>query len=166
VREWSYARQVDETRFHATRSATIHVGKKAVGTIGQVSGSVARAFGVEVCVVLVQLQFQAMLDVCTTISSYTPIAVFPEVKRDLAFVVSERTEYGAIVERMKKNSTLLQDVELFDTYRKGLEEGKKSVAVHLSFRHEGRTLEAQEVDSELDAIRGVLQKDFGAIMRS
>ena len=89
------------------------------------------------------------------------------MKRDLAFVLDERTEYETIVEKLKKTSSLLQLIELFDVYRgKGVDEGKKSLAIHLSFRSDERTLESKEVDTEVEKIRHVLQKEFGAIMRS
>jgi len=47
----------------------------------------------------------------------------------------------------------------------GIEEGKKSLAVHLSFRSSERTLEAVEVDEEITKIRQVLEGTFGAMMR-
>ena len=40
------------------------------------------------------------------------------------------------------------------------------MAVHLSFRSLEKTLETSEVDEETNKIRRVLEKEFGATMRS
>lgn len=166
IREWEFVRDVKETQWHVARSASICVGGKSIGVIGQISASVANAFGLDVTAVLAELFFEELIPFFSTRKVFEPLPLFPSVKRDLAFVVSERTEYASIVKEMKKTSRLLEEVELFDLYRNGLEEGKKSMAVHLSFRREDRTLEAKMVDVEIDHLREVLQNRFGAIMRS
>ncbi len=165
--EWSYERDVDDARFHAGRSASIRVDSETVGVIGQVSPTTAKAFGIDVSVVIATVQVQKLLEKFSVTKSFTPLAQFPAVKRDLAFVVDERVEYVSIVEKLKSDSELVESIELFDVYRgKGVDEGKKSIALHMSFQASDRTLEAKEVDHELEEMRTVLQKDFDAIMRS
>ena len=57
-------------------------------------------------------------------------------------------------------------MELFDTYRgKGIGPGKKSLGVRVEFRADDRTLESKEVDVWMDALRKMLETEFGATMR-
>ncbi len=167
IREYLLERGTDGTRWHAGRSALISVAGTRVGVIGQVSRGVEQAFGIDVVTVLIDLDFEALLSSFTLAKTYKPIPSFPSVKRDLAFLVQERSEWESISQAVHQTSELLESFELFDVYRgQGIEEGKKSLAVHLSFRSSERTLEAIEVDAEINKIRQVLQQTFGAMMRS
>jgi phenylalanyl-tRNA synthetase beta chain len=167
INNWDLARDADETLWHAGRSASVIVDGKSVGVIGQVRNSVAKAFGLDVSVVLVDLDIESLIPQFTQNKSYTEIPQFQEVKRDLAFVVPERTEFAAVREAALAVSELETTLDLFDVYRgKGVDDDKKSLAIHMTFRSDERTLGAAEVDEELSKIRGVLVKKFGAIMRS
>ena len=93
--------------------------------------------------------------------------MFPAVKRDLAFLVGKSVEFSAVQETMAKVSKLVRAVELFDVYEgQGIPETQKSLAVHVSLRAEDKTLTGAEADAELQKVRGVLQKEFHATMRS
>jgi len=62
---------------------------------------------------------------------------------------------------------LVTSVSLFDVYRgKGVPAGKKSVALHLAFSRDDRTLESAEVDAAMARVRAVLEKGFAAEMRA
>jgi phenylalanyl-tRNA synthetase beta chain len=167
ITHWELARDADESLWHAGRSASVMVDSKSAGTIGQVSDSVAKAFGLDVDVVIVDLDIESLIPMMTLNKSYTAIPQFPEVKRDLAFIVSERTEFAAVREAALGATKLEITLDLFDVYRgKGVADDQKSLAIHMTFRSGERTLSADEVDEELSKIRGVLVKEFGATMRS
>ncbi len=167
ISDYSLERGADEKLWHKGRSATINVGKKSFGTIGQISAGVQEAFSIDVGVVLVELDFHGLVEMFTQAKSYSPIKQFPSVKRDLAFVVEERTEYQDIKEVIKKTSELIESVGLFDVYRgRGVDPGSKSVAVHMCFRSSEKTLEAKEIDLEIEKVRATLQDKFGAVLRS
>ncbi len=167
VREWSFDRNTDERFWHAGRSARILVEGKSVGVIGQVSRRVASSFGLDVGAVLVEVDVDGLLGDFNIVKSFVPIAQFPEVKRDIAFVLDERVEFGDVETVVRVASELLRDVDLFDVYQgKGVEEGKKSMAMHLSFRSDDRTLDAVEIDSQMESIVSVLDKEFSATIRS
>lgn len=167
IKDVTLTRDADGKLWHKGRSATIHVAGKPMGVIGQVSGELADAFKIDVAAVLVDLDFEALIAQASMHKSYTPIPTFPSVKRDLAFVLDERFEYASVEKILLSESMLLQSVELFDVYRgKGVDDGKKSLAIHLTFQADDRTLEAKEVDQHMEELRTVLQKDFSAILRS
>jgi phenylalanyl-tRNA synthetase beta chain len=68
----------------------------------------------------------------------------------LALIVDEAITASEIINCVKKSTgTVLQDVIIFDVYRgKGIEEGKKSMALSLVIQDDTQTL----TDSEIDAI--------------
>ena len=79
----------------------------------------------------------------------------------------ERTPAAALEQAVRKTSVLLVEYDLFDLYRgKGIEEGHKSMAVHMAFRSAQKTLQAEEVDEQMRKIRQVLEKEFGATIRA
>ncbi|MCX6715245.1 MAG: phenylalanine--tRNA ligase subunit beta [Candidatus Uhrbacteria bacterium] len=159
-------RIVDSSRFHAGRSARILLENKPVGTIGQVSRSVEFAFGLDVTAVLVELDFEMLLEQFSATKTFVPLPQFPSVKRDLAFVLADRTEYATIERAIEKIDSSIVSVELFDTYRgKGIDPGKKSLGVRVEFRAADRTLESVEVDVWMNTLRKMLETEFGATMR-
>ena len=161
------SRDADPKVWHSGRSARVRVNGTVIGTIGQVSNEVTKAFKLDVCVVVAELDFEQLTALFSSNKSYTPISTFPVVKRDLAFVLEEGIEYVSVEQALHKKSTLLTSIELFDVYRgKGVSDGSKSLAIHLNFQASDRTLEAKEVDHELEEVRTVLQSDFSATMRS
>lgn len=168
IRTLRLERNVADARLHGGRSASVWLGEhEHAGIIGEVSPQVAEAFDVDARTVIVELDFELMVAHARTAKSYHAIPQFPEVKRDLAVVVSERVEYAELEYKLKETSGLIREVELFDIYRgKGVDEGKKSLAMHLSFRAEGRTLESDEVDVEMARLRKMLETAFNATMRS
>lgn len=168
VRDVRYECCTDDVLWHPGRSVSVRVGGHVhVGTLGEVSPAVAKAFGLDARAVLADLDFEALLPHLSAAKRYHAIPAFPEVKRDLAFVVSETAAYGDIEAALKGASPLLREVELFDLYRgKGVDPDRKSVAVHLSFRLDDRTLSSEEADGEIKKMTEVLEKSFGATIRA
>ena len=61
---------------------------------------------------------------------------------------------------------LLKDLELFDVYKgKGLEDNQKSLAFHLMYRSDDRTLKDEEVEEVQKKIIGKLENELGAKIR-
>lgn len=170
VRTWRLERLAsgtDDARWHRNRSAAIWIGEHThAGMVGQVSAETAKAFGLEQPTFLVELDFEVLAPLCSSSLKYRALPAFQEVKRDIAFVVADRVEYGPLVAALRAASGLLESVELFDTYRgEGVGAGNKSLAIHLAFRHAERTLAAEEVETELGKLRQVLESQFRATMR-
>ena len=97
-----------------------------------------------------------------------PIPHFPEVERDLAVIVAQdRTaaEVEATIEG--HGGLLLRRLRLFDVYRGApLDAGQMSLAYRLVLGASDRTLTEAEVDAAIEAVRGGLEADLGAHLRS
>ena len=61
----------------------------------------------------------------------------------------------------------LESASVFDVYRgKGVEEGKKSVAVRLVFRLADKTLTDEDADAGVGKILKKLEREQGIVLRS
>ncbi|HET7745623.1 MAG TPA: phenylalanine--tRNA ligase subunit beta [Gaiellaceae bacterium] len=90
---------------------------------------------------------------------YEDVLTYPAVLQDLAVVVDEEVEVGALVDAAREAAgQLLRDVRVFDVYRgEQAGKGRKSVALHLSFQSPERTLtdeEAAELRARVVALFG------------
>jgi len=153
--------------WHPGRSASIEVGGEMLGGFGEFHPDYLKRFGIERRVAGASLDFAMLSALARDAKFYSPVSEFPRVKRDLAFVVGRRSEHAAIVEKMRNADPLLKEVELFDVFEGGnLGEGKKSMAYHLQFGADDRTLKAEEVDRVMETLRARLKEAFGAEIRS
>ncbi|KKT70211.1 MAG: Phenylalanine-tRNA ligase beta subunit [Candidatus Uhrbacteria bacterium GW2011_GWE2_45_35] len=155
-----------ESWLHPVRSANIVVRGEKVGYLAEVEPNIGQGFGLENRVAVAELNLSRLAVFGKTEIKYLSVPEFPEVKRDLAFVVAKETIFAKLEKALRKNSKLLNEVELFDVYQgKGIDPDKKSVAVHLVFRSSEKTLSSEEVDNEVSDLRSVLSNEFNAIIR-
>jgi phenylalanyl-tRNA synthetase beta chain len=96
--------------------------------------------------------------------TYTEIPRFPEVRRDLALLLDKYITFSDIEKLAVKNGgKLLQNISLFDIYEGDrIEKGKKSYAVSFILRDDNKTLRDQEIDSFMDRMVNVLEKELNA----
>lgn len=91
---------------------------------------------------------------------FKPFSLFPSSSKDLAIVVDESEQSSEVVRAVSKIAGKaakgfdLEKVNVFDLYEgTGLPEGKKSVAVSMTFRSSEKTLKDKEVNKVFDAIQ-------------
>ena len=160
-------RQTEGAEWHPGRSGLIKVAGETIGLLGEFHPELLKKFGIERRVAAVSLDFAKLLTYASTAKFYVPIPEFPRVKRDLAFTVERHLEHAEAAAKIRGVDPLIRTVELFDVFEgKNLGEGKKSMAYHLEFGADDRTLKAEEVDRVMEAVRATLKKDFGAEARS
>ncbi len=166
IKNWTLERGVKDKRWHQGRSAKILIDGKEIGVIGEVAREVAVRFGIDSRVSLVDVDFTSLLPHLSNTKSYTPPPEFPAVKRDLAFVLDRKIEYGQVKAAIGSVSELVSSVEVFDVYTgEGVEADKKSLAVHMEFISPEKTLTGEEVEIEVKKVIGVLEKEFSATIR-
>ncbi len=152
---------------HPGRSADILVNGKKFGIVAESLPEASQSLGIDRRVAIAELNLSELSLRPARLAAFAPVPQFPSATRDLAFVVSDRVAYADIEAAMRGESKLLASVELFDVYRgKGVEDGKKSVAIHLSFSSTDRTLSSEEAEREVAAIVAVLSTRFDATMRA
>lgn len=167
VQNLRFARLEHDAHWHPGRSMTVWSSDTCFGTIGELHPRFAEQWKIEGRLALLDLDMDALIGVSSTNPTYVPLSTYPEVLRDLAIIVSQERSIESLTKTMKEAHSLLRAAEWFDTYTgKGVEEGKKSVAFHLTFGLEERTLETKEVDEVMKQIASALEQAHGAIRRS
>lgn len=94
---------------------------------------------------------------------YKKLPQFPEVQRDLAFVVPEKVSFDELQKVIKKAvpSNLFKGCEVFDVYKgENIQEGFKSIAFRIKIQDEQATLTDEIVDAQMKSVKDNLQKTF------
>ena len=100
--------------------------------------------------------------------TYTEVARFPEVRRDLALVLDNSVTFDQ-VETVARSTEkkLLKKVSLFDVYvGKGIAEGCKSYAVSFTLQDPDKTLNDKQIEAVMAKLQKNLETKLGAKIRS
>ncbi len=154
---------------HPSRSALFSCLNKVVGIISEINPITASNFGIQSRVGFVSLNLSALSELLVerkAVVKYRPLPTYPEVIRDLAFLVKKDTPHAEIVKIILGAGPLLKNVELFDVYQgQNIGEGYKSIAYHLTYGNSERTLTTEEVDKGQKKVIELLEKELGAEVR-
>lgn len=158
----------DSPLWHPGRSAQVFVGGKLAGTVGEIHPAVLKRFGIEHRVAMLELALTDLYQAMREIGEYSLVAEFPAAKRDISFVLGERTTYEEVVKIIKDASELIAGVELFDVYSgplTALGVNKKSMAFHLTYQSKERTLSSFEVEAAHSKLADMLKLKLRAEVR-
>ncbi|MGR5363164.1 phenylalanine--tRNA ligase subunit beta [Vibrio mediterranei] len=150
---------------HPGQSAAIVVDGKEVGVIGTVHPELERKFGLNGRTIVFEIEWSAINS--KVIPEAVQLSKFPSNRRDIAVVVDEAVASGDIVAAcLEQGGEFLKDAKLFDVYvGKGVEEGKKSLAIALTLQSVERTLEDADIAGAVDTIVAHVSEKFGASLR-
>lgn len=147
--------------------AKITVAGEQIGFISKAETKVLKSLGIKKQVASAEINFREILARTSgKVKSFKPLSRYPSVHRDLGFVVDVKVLYNDIKKEIEDFSDLIKEVELFDVYQ-GDKLGKreKSLAFHIIYRSEERTLQAKEVDELQDKLFERLKEKFEAKIR-
>jgi len=132
-----------------------------VGYLAEVSPIVAKNMGVKNARVAVfEISIKALPELLKGEKIYQKISPFPAVLRDVAVVADKQILAYNIISTIKKiGGQILKDISFFDYYEGDqIEANKKSLAFHLEFQAEDRTLGDKEVDEIVENVVKGLEK--------
>lgn len=152
---------------HPARSATLSLGKDAIGSVGEVHPDVAEAFEVAERVAILELNLSVLLANEPKPATWKPTSRFPSSDLDLAFVLPESVAAEKLDKAIRQAAgNLLVDLALFDVYRgAGLPEASRSLAYRLRLQSLERTLTDDDVAQVRSKIEGATKK-MGAVLRA
>lgn len=166
-----YTQCDDIDYMHPYRSAKISVlGKNLtlIGYFGQIHPELKdkmKIKGQEVF--LFEIDLDAIIEI---IKEKTPrfkkLPQFPEVKRDLAFVINEEVSFDDIQKVIKSSiqQNIFKGSEVFDVYQgENIEKGFKSLAFRIKMQDENATLTDEVIDRQMSNLRAKLQKAYEEI---
>ncbi len=155
-----------EPHLHPARQLVLMHAGSALGMLGEVHPDITERFGIRGRVTVCDIDVAALVKVRRAVKSFSPLSLFPPVKRDIAVVVDAQILHDDVVSGLRQGSSLLAHVEFFDVYH-GSELGahKKSMAFHLEFSAPDRTLTTAEVDEQFARVVAEVKKRCGATIR-
>jgi len=152
--------------WHPGRSVSVHLGSAVIGTLGELTPDARAKAGIESRAALALIDMSELVKAAKPSADYREPSSYPPILRDIAFVVPRKTEHEFIVASVKAVDPLITGVELFDHYEgKGIEDGKKNLAYHLTYQSRERTLTAEEVETIHAKVARMLEHKFHAVIR-
>lgn len=151
---------------HPGRAGIILVDKVEIGSIYEVHPIVAKKYGLENKVAILELNLNIFSDINCSVK-YTKPSIYPEIERDLSFVIDKKYLHFDIHKALVNIDSLIKTVKLFDIYDgKNIETGKKSVAYHFVISDYKKTLSSDEADDIINRAIEVIEKKFDAKVRA
>jgi phenylalanyl-tRNA synthetase beta chain len=150
---------------HPGQSARILRGEEAVGWIGPVHPELERKLDLNGGTYLFEIHTDRVME--GVLPAFRPISKFPSIRRDIAVVVDQGVDFGALEACVRRAAPKnLQEIVLFDLYQgEKVDSGRKSIAFGLILQESSHTLTDQEVESVVEQVLAALQKELGAQLR-
>lgn len=150
-------------------AAKINIFGQEIGLVALIGSEAKINLNLKKVAVIAELNFNLLIKLILDLPTFKfkEIAKYPSVRRDLAFVVGTKILYNDLRAEILRFNSLINSVELFDVYSGDkLPAGQKSLAFHLNYQSEERTLTAVEVDKiQTDLVAHFAEK-FEAKLRN
>jgi phenylalanyl-tRNA synthetase beta chain len=157
---------------HPGRSGTIQIGPQNVlGYFGELHPralELLRADGPMIAFEVILDRIPAAKQRPTRARPVLDLSPFQSVSRDFAFIVDRSVKAGDIVRAAQGvDKKLITDVTVFDVYEgKGIEDGKKSIAIAVTIQPREKTLTDQEIEAVAAKVVAEVTKKTGGALRA
>ena len=158
---------------HPGRCAKVILQGAVVGHVGELHPKWRQQYELATAPVMFELDLAAVLQ--REVPSFTSVARFQAVQRDIAVVVDDRVTHNALMAAIwaAPTSGLLRDAHLFDVYRPAAgkdtqstaSSAERSLAVRLTLNSDEATLTEEQIDAAVKAVVDQLVASLGARQR-
>lgn len=156
--------------YHPGRSGALKLGKNVLAVFGELHPMVLEKIGIKGNVVGFEVYPDNIPQKRSkgTSRPKLELAQFQQVSRDFAFIVDYNVEADSIVRAaINADKRLIDKVEVFDVYSgKGMDEGKKSVAINVLIQPKDKTLTEAELEFLSGKIKNAVASRTGGVLRS
>ncbi|MDD4733406.1 MAG: phenylalanine--tRNA ligase subunit beta [Bacilli bacterium] len=136
---YSFVAKDTPLELHPGQSASIVVSGRTVGYIGKVHPS-----EVKDDVYVFEIKLKDLLEIKTGKMKYKEISKYPNIVKDVAFILDKEIKSEEVISVIKKTGgKLLTNISVFDLYE--ISEEEKSLAFSLTFSDFNKTLTDEEV---------------------
>ena len=156
--------------YHPGRSGTLRLGKNVLAYFGEIHPSVLKAFDIKGRAVA----FEVYLDNIPLPRSAggkskkkLELSPFQSVDKDLAFVINKNVPAANVIAAAKNaDKEHITDVRVFDVYEgTNLPEGKKSIALGLTFQPKEKTFTDAEIETLMKKVITEVGKKTDGVLR-
>ena len=155
----------DHPALASGRSARLMLGEDAVGWLGVLHPRLQDQLGWKQPAILFEMHLEQATS--ATIPRYREYSRFPSLRRDIAAVVDEDVSAARLLECVRRaTGEVLGSATIFDIYRgKGIDSGRKSVALGLILQDRSRTLTDVDADRIVASATRQLEHELKATIR-
>lgn len=160
----------DNNILHPYRTAVVMLlGKKPqpIGYFGQVHPTLIDKLKLNQNAFLFNLNLTELISaVKETVPRFKHLPQFPEVRRDIAFIINDDVTFEDIQKVIKSSvkQNIFKGSEIFDVYQgEHVEDGFKSVAFRIKMQDENATLTDEIIEQQMTSVREKLQKTYAQI---
>ncbi|MBR0794187.1 phenylalanine--tRNA ligase subunit beta [Bradyrhizobium jicamae] len=156
---------------HPGRSGTIQIGPQNVlGSFGELHPRALEKLGADGPMIAFEVILERIPEGKQRATRARPLidlSAFQPVSRDFAFIVDRGVKAGDIVRAAQSvDRKLIAAVTVFDLYEgKGIDPGKKSIAIAVTIQPREKTMTDQEIDAIADKIVAEVTKKTGGTLR-
>ncbi|MEJ2376134.1 MAG: phenylalanine--tRNA ligase subunit beta, partial [Pseudolabrys sp.] len=156
---------------HPGRSGTIQMGpKNVIGTFGELHPRTLAALDAEGPLVGFEVILENVPEPkawATRAKPLLELSPFQPVTRDFAFMVDTSVKAGDIVRAAHgADKKSIAGVTVFDIYEgKGIEPGKKSIAIAVTIQPRDKTMTDEEIDALAAKVVAEVTKRTGGVLR-
>ena len=144
--------------------------KNIIALIGDVKTEYLNEFNIKNKVYYASLDIDCILElVNNNFIKYTKLSKFPQVKRELNFLLEKEIQYISIEDYILNESNIknLFQMTLSDVYESDkLPDGKKSYTLNFTLLDQLKTLSEKEISLTMNKIQTKIESKFRAILRS
>jgi phenylalanyl-tRNA synthetase beta chain len=157
--------------FHPGRSGTLQMGPQTVlGHFGELHPQALEALDAEGPMVAFEVILERVPEPKAKATRAKPVlelSPFQPVERDFAFIVDQAVKAGDITRAAQgADRKLIAGVNVFDVYEgKGIDPGKKSVAIAVTIQPREKTMTDEEIDALAGKIVAEVSKKTGGTLR-
>ncbi|PWB61659.1 MAG: phenylalanine--tRNA ligase subunit beta [Bradyrhizobiaceae bacterium] len=157
--------------FHPGRSGTIQIGPQNVlGHFGELHPRALEALDTDGPVLAFEVILERIPEPKARATRARPVlelSPFQPIARDFAFVVDRAVKAGDIVRAAQNaDKKLISGVTVFDVYEgKGIEPGKKSIAIAVTLQPRDKTMTDEEIDAVAARVVAEVTKRTGGTLR-
>lgn len=155
---------------HPYRTAVVMLLGKTptpIGYFGQLHPTVVDKLKLNQDAFLFKLDLTEIIGaVKESVPRFKHIPQYPEVKRDIAFIINDNVSCEDIQRVIKTavKQNIFKGSEIFDVYQgEHVEDGFKSVAFRIKMQDENATLTDEIIDQQMQSVREKLQKSYAQI---
>jgi phenylalanyl-tRNA synthetase beta chain len=158
--------------FHPGRSGTIQIGPQNVlGYFGELNPRALDLLDAEGPLVAFEVTLERIPEPKAKATRAKPVldlSPFQPVERDFAFVVDRAVKAADILRATQSvDRKLIANVTVFDVYEgKGIEPGKKSVAIAVTLQPRDKTMTDEEIEAIAGKIVAEVGKRTGGVLRA
>lgn len=160
----------DNNILHPYRTAVVMLlGKKPqpIGYFGQVHPTLIDKLKLNQDAFLFNLNLTELISaVKEAVPRFKHLPQFPEVRRDIAFIINDDVTFEDIQKVIKSSvkQNIFKGSEIFDVYQgEHVEDGFKSVAFRIKMQDENATLTDEIIEQQMTSVREKLQKTYAQI---